>query len=60
MHHMIEECNQYIVKLTNLPFSTTSVNLKEILQQAEAKTCFIPRTRNRYTRKRFAYIYTKF
>ena len=52
----IEEHNQYTVKLTNLPFGTTPVDLKEILQQVNAKTCFIPRTRNRYIRKRFAYI----
>ena len=52
----IEERNQHTVKLTNLPFGTTPVDLKEILQRVNAKTCFIPRTRNRYIRKRFAYI----
>ena len=40
----IEERNQHTVKLTNLPFGTTPVDLKEILHQVKAKTCFIPRT----------------
>ena len=52
----IEERNQFTVKLTNLPFGMTPVDLKEILKQVKAKTCFIPRTRNRYIRKRFAYV----
>ena len=52
----IEERNQYTVKLTNLPFGTTPIDLKEILRQVKAKTCFIPRTRTRYNRKRFAYV----
>ena len=52
----IEDRNQHTVKLTNLPFGTTPIDLKEILVKVNAKTCFIPRTRSRYNRKRFAYI----
>jgi RNA recognition motif-containing protein len=45
------------MKLTNLPFGTTPIDLKEILQQFKAKTCFIPRTRfSKYDCRRFAYI----
>jgi len=52
----IDMRNAFTVKLTNLPFGTTPIDLKEILRQVKAKTCFIPRTRSRYTRKRFAYV----
>jgi hypothetical protein len=52
----IEQRHQYTAKLTNLPFGTTPVDLQEILRQVKAKTCFIPRTRTQYSRKRFAYI----
>lgn len=52
----IDERNQYTAKLTNLPYGTTPIDLKDILQQVKAKTCFIPRTRSRYNRRRFAYV----
>src|SRR5205085_210659 len=52
----IEERNSRTAKLTGLPFGTTPIDLKEILKQFNAKTCFIPRTRSRYHRCRFAYI----
>lgn len=52
----IEARNANTVKLTNLPFGTTPIDLKEILIKVSAKTCFIPRTRSRYSRKRFAYV----
>jgi len=52
----IDQRNMYTAKLTNLPFGTTAIDLKEILHQVGAKSCFMPRTQSRYTRKRFAYI----
>ena len=52
----IDQRNMYTAKLTNLPFGTTVIDLKEILQQVDAKSCFMLRTQSRYTRKRFAYI----
>ena len=52
----IEERNSRTAKLTGLPFGTTPIDLKEILEKFKAKTCFIPRTRSRYHRCRFAYI----
>ena len=48
--------NEFVAKLTCLPFGTTAIDLKEVLEQVKGKTCFIPRTNSRYTRKRFAYI----
>lgn len=52
----IDYRNQFTVKLTNIPYGTTPIDLKEILQKVNAKTCFMPRTRSRYNRKRFAYV----
>lgn len=52
----IEERNSRTAKLTNLPYGTTPIDLKQILQEVKAKTCFIPRTRNRYARHRYAYV----
>ena len=52
----IDQRNMYTAKLTNLPFGTTAIDLKEILQQVNAKSCFMPRTQSRYTRKCFVYI----
>jgi hypothetical protein len=55
-HDEIDERNSRTAKLTGLPFGTTPIDLKEILKRFNAKTCFIPRTRSRYHRCRFAYI----
>ena len=52
----IEERNKNSLKLTGLPFGTTAYDLKELLEKVEAKTCFIPRTRNQYGRARYAYV----
>ena len=48
--------NAHVAKLTCLPFGTTAIDLKDVLDRVKGKTCFIPRTNSRYTRKRFAYI----
>ena len=39
-----------------MPFDITAYDLREILIKTRAKTCFIPRTRNKYTRARYAYV----
>ena len=48
--------NQYTLKLTELPFGITAYNLRELLFKVQAKTCFIPCTKNKYTRARYAYV----
>ena len=52
----IDQRNKNTLKLTGLPFGTTAYDLKPILEQTKAKTCFIPRTRNQYGRARYAYV----
>jgi hypothetical protein len=52
----IENRNKFTAKLANLPFGITAVDLKELLLKVNAKTCFIPRTRDKYSRLRYAYI----
>ena len=52
----IEERNRNTVKLTDLPFGTTAYDIKSLLDKVNAKTCFIPRTRNQYGRARYAYV----
>jgi RNA recognition motif-containing protein len=50
-----EERSHYCAKLTNLPPGTTGFDLKEIIKDTQARTCYIPRNRN-YLRKRYAVI----
>ena len=52
----INQRNEFTLKLTNLPYGTTPIDLKPILLEFKCKTCFIPRIRNRYTRQRYAYV----
>jgi RNA recognition motif-containing protein len=52
----IEERNRNTLKLAGLPFGTTAYDLSEVLKKVDAKTCFIPRTRNQYGRARYAYV----
>ena len=52
----IEERNRNTLKLAGLPFGTTAYDLSKVLKKVEAKTCFIPRTRNQYGRARYAYV----
>ena len=48
-----QERDQYVLKLTNLPPGTTGYDLKYVIDNCKARTCYIPRTQN-YHRKRFA------
>jgi RNA recognition motif-containing protein len=48
-----EERAQHTLKLNNLPPGTRGYDLKEIIKETNAKTCYIPRMNN-YNRKRFA------
>ena len=52
----IDKRNQYVAKLANLPFGITAYDLRELIEKINAKTCFIPRTRDKYSRARYAYI----
>lgn len=51
----IEQRNQWTAKLTSLPFGITAFDLKDIIVATKAKICFIPRTRDKYTRLRYAF-----
>jgi len=48
--------SQICAKLTNLPFGCTAYELNQIIEETEAKTCFIPRTRNKYNRMGVAFL----
>ena len=52
----IEERNRFSLKLANLPFGITAYDLKDFLKKAGAQTCFFPRSRDKYTRARYAYV----
>ena len=52
----IEMRNVNTLKLANLSFGITAHDLEELLTQTKAQTCFIPRTRDRYVRARYAFI----
>ena len=47
--------NKYTLKLANLPFGITAYDLLEVFNTVKAKTCFIPRTRDKYARLRYAF-----
>ena len=44
------------IKLSNLPFTITVYNLKEVIEQTRAKICVLPRIKGNYTRQRYAYV----
>ena len=48
--------NEYTLKLANIPFGITAYDLREFLDKINAKICYIPRSRERYERKRIAFI----
>jgi RNA recognition motif-containing protein len=52
----IEMRNRFTLKLANLPFGITAFDLKQVIEETKAKICFIPRTRDRYARLRFAFL----
>src|SRR4051812_42436657 len=47
--------NKYTLKLTNLSFRITAYDLLEVFNTVKVKTCFILRTRNKYTQLRYAF-----
>src|SRR6266516_2063059 len=46
----------HVLKLANIPFGITAYNLKDLLTEINAQTCLFPRTRNSYSRQRYALI----
>ena len=50
-----ENRNKYVLKLTELPFNTRSRDIQEIIDNVDAKTCFIPRSLQ-YKTKPFAIV----
>ena len=51
-----ETRSKFCAKLTNLPTGCTAFELEPILQEINAKSCFIPRTRNKYNRMGIAFV----
>ena len=52
----IKDRNEYRIKLTNLPFNTTSRDLNDIIRAKKAKSCYIPRS-TQYKPKPFAILF---
>ena len=52
----IEMRNRFTLKLANLPFGITAFDLKQVIEETNAKICFIPCTRDRYACLRFAFL----
>jgi hypothetical protein len=48
-----QERSKYALRLINLPPGTTGYDMRDIIKQSKAQTCYIPRNNN-YLRKRFA------
>ncbi|GBC03250.1 hypothetical protein RclHR1_05030007 [Rhizophagus clarus] len=53
-----DQRKQYNLRLSGLPIGTTAINLRPILDEMNAMTCFIPR--NPYHYKPFTYAYINF
>jgi hypothetical protein len=51
-----EARNTYVLKLCNLPKGTTAYDISDYISNVKGKTCFIPRTRAKYERVRYAFI----
>lgn len=51
-----QQRNSYVLKLTNIPFGTTSYDLEDIITAVNGKTCFLARRKNSYVRTRIAYV----
>jgi hypothetical protein len=52
-----EEREAYCLKLSGLPRGTTHLDLKDLLEETNAKACFIPRSRTTYKNLNYAFIY---
>ncbi len=51
-----EKRNNHVLKLCNLPRGTTAFDISDYIKEVGGKTCFIPRSRNKYERMRYAFI----
>ena len=47
--------NKYTLKLANLPFGITAYDLLKVFNTVKAKTCFIPKTHDKYAWLRYAF-----
>ena len=52
----IQNRNEHHIKLTNLPFNTTSRDINDIIWATKAKSCYIPRS-SQYKPKPFAILF---
>ncbi|PKB95524.1 hypothetical protein RhiirA5_436559 [Rhizophagus irregularis] len=52
-------CFKYGLKLANLPVGTYAADLKDIIIQMKAKSCFVPKNRfsKNYEKERFAFVF---
>src|SRR6185369_14982578 len=46
----------YTLKLCNLPRGTTAFDIQDYIKDVRGKTCFIPRSRGKYERVRYAFV----
>src|SRR3989440_1780690 len=46
----------HTLKLCNLPRGTTAFDIQDYIQKVKEKTCFIPRSRGKYERVRYAFV----
>jgi hypothetical protein len=51
-----EARNTHVLKLCNLPKGTTAYDISDYIADVKGKTCFIPRTRAKYERVRYAFV----
>src|SRR3989337_2221148 len=51
-----DERDAYSMKLTGLPRGTTHLDLKDVIQETKAMTCFIPRSRTAYKNLNYAFL----
>ncbi|CAJ0637458.1 12051_t:CDS:2 [Entrophospora sp. SA101] len=51
-----QQRNCHVLKLTNIPFGTTSYDLEDVITAVGGKTCFLARNKNSYIRTRIAYV----
>src|SRR3989337_2344007 len=51
-----DERDSYSMKLTGLTRGTTHLDLKDIIQETKAMTCFIPRSRTSYKNLNYAFL----
>ena len=51
-----DEREAFVMKLTGLPRGTTHLDLKDIIKETNARTCFIPRSRTTYKNLNYAFV----